>query len=119
MIAAIELEFQAAGQHGELPGPDDGAVVGGGGPIGGVDGLDAVGRVGDEDADGGEQPGGEGAADVGGRLVEEGGELGLVRGVEEEEAEGVVRVHDLDLGQVVVAVEGQGVEDDVTVDGVG
>jgi hypothetical protein len=51
-------------------------------------------------------------------LVDEGGELWLVGCVEEEVAEAIVRVHDLDLGDVVVPVEGEGMEDDVGVDGV-
>jgi hypothetical protein len=51
-------------------------------------------------------------------LVDEGGELWLVGCVEEEVAEAIVRVHDLNLGEVVVAFEGECMEDDVGVDGV-
>ena len=119
MIAAIELQLQPPGQHRQLPRPDDGAVISGGRPVGSVDVLEAVSRISDEDADGSQQAGGEGAEDVGGGLVEEGRQLGLVGGVEQEEAEGVVGVHDLDLREVVVALEGEGVEDDVRVDGGG
>lgn len=85
-------------------------------PILGVDWVAAEGRVGDEHADAGVETSGECAADIVGGLVEEGGELRLVGRVEEEVAEAVVRVHDLDLGEVVVAVEGEGMEDDVRVD---
>lgn len=87
-------------------------------PVAGVDCVGPEGGVGNEHADRGVETGGECAADVAGGLVDEGGELRLVGGVEEEVAETVVRVHDLDLGEVVVPVEGEGMEDDVGVDGV-
>jgi hypothetical protein len=67
-------------------------VVGVGAEVGGVEGVVAVGGVGDDEGEGREEADGEGGADVGGGLVEEGRELGLVGGVEEEEAEAVVGV---------------------------
>lgn len=115
-VTAAELPFEALGHHCELPGPDYRAVVGARCPVAGVDFVGAEGRVGDEHADGSVEAGGECAADVGGGLVDEGGELLLVGCVQEEVAEAVVRVHDLDLREVIVAIEGEGMEDDVGVD---
>ena len=100
--ASRQLQFQAFGHHGELPRPYHGAVIGVGGPVGRVDGVGPVGGVGDEQADGSHQPGWEGPADVVGGLVDEGGELMVVCGVEEEQAEAVVGVHYFDSALVVV-----------------
>ena len=111
--AAVELQLEAAGHHGELPRPDDGAVVGGVCEVCDEDGFGGEGRVGDDEADRGAQAGGEGAQDVEGGLVEEGRQLGFVGGVEEEVAEAVVCVHDVDGLEVGVAVERKGVEGDV------
>ena len=52
-------------------------------------------------------------------LVQELGELLFVRRVDEEEAEAVVGIHDLDDVLVVVTLEGNGVVSHVAVDGVG
>lgn len=45
--------------------------------------------------------------------------MGIVGGIEEEVAETVVRVHNFYFGEVAVAIEGEGVEDDVVCDGGG
>ena len=118
-LAAAELELKTLGHHGEWPGPNDGAVVRACCPVLRVHGCTAECWVRDEHAGRGHQACWEGAADVGGGVVEVGGELGVVCGVEEEVAEAIVRVHDFYLGKVVVAVQGEGVEDNVRGDGGG
>ena len=108
--ASVELEFEAASHHGQLPGPDDGAVVGGVCEVLHQDRLGGERWVGHDEADGCAQAGGERTQDVEGGLVQEGGELGLVGGVEEEVSETVVRVHDVDGLELRVAVQGKRVE---------
>ena len=77
------------------------------------DAFGGEGRVGDDEADRGAQAGWEGTQDVQRRLVEEGGQLGLVGGVEEEVSEAVVGVHDVDSLEFGVAVERERVKRDV------
>ncbi len=72
-------------------------MVGVCGPVRCIDGIRAVGGVSDEHADARHEAGGEGAADVVGGLVYEGGELLLVSGVEQEKPETIIGVHDFDF----------------------
>lgn len=65
-------------------------------PICRVHWIAAVRGIRDEEANGVTQPHGERSADVGCCVVEEGSKLGVVRAVEEEEAEAGVRVHHAD-----------------------
>ncbi len=65
------MGFKPTGQHGEgVPGPDDGAVVGSACEGAGMRRVGAKGGVGDEDADGGREAGGESSEDGGGETVE-------------------------------------------------
>ncbi len=91
-------------------------MVGGSGPVGGILGLESVRRVRNNDTDARQEASRESATDVVCGLIDEAGELRLVGGVEEEEPEAVVCVHDLDLAEIVVPFQGEGVEDDVAVD---
>lgn len=98
-------------------------MIGAVGEVPRVHGVIPVRGASDNHACVGHQARWEGTADVGGGLVDEGCELGLVGGVEEEVAEAVVRVHDLDFGEEgivhVRAVQRDSVEVDVSVNGVG
>ena len=59
-IGSGELDLKAFGEHGErIPGPDDGAMVGACCEFLPVRGVEAVGWIGDEDADGCEEAGGK------------------------------------------------------------
>lgn len=84
--------MKPTGQHDEgVPRPDDGAVVGSACEGAGMRRVGAKGGVGDEDADGGGEAGGEGSEDGGGKTVEgeeilsEGGWVGRMDQVGEEE----------------------------------
>ena len=61
--------------------------------------------VGDDHSNAREETSWEGTEDIEGCLVQEGGELSLVRCVEEEMAEAVICVHDLYLVEVVVGLQ--------------
>ena len=102
--ASRQLQLQPLRHHSKLPRPNHSTVIRVRGPISRVDRVGAVGRVGDEHADRGHQPGREGAADVVGGLVDEVRKLMIICGVEEEQAETVVCVHDFDFALVVVAL---------------
>ncbi len=65
------MGFKPTGQHGEgVPGPDDGAVVGSACEDAGMRRVDAKGGVGDKNADGGEEAGGESSENGGGETFE-------------------------------------------------
>lgn len=97
-------------------------MIGAVGKVPGVDWLIAKCGVGYDHAGIGHQTGWEGTPDVRGGLVDEECKLRLVCGVEEEMAEAVVGMHDLDLGEEVMVhvrtVQGEGVEGDVPINGI-
>ena len=65
------MDLKAFGEHGErVPGPDDSAVVGACCEFLPVRGVEAEGWIGDEDADGCEEAGGECKEDGGAKSVD-------------------------------------------------
>jgi hypothetical protein len=89
------------------------------GPVRGINRLPTVCRISYQQTNGGKKASRERPHHVIGCLVDEAGQLGLVGAIHEEESEAVIRVHNLDLGQVIVAIEGESVEDDLAVDEMG
>jgi len=114
--------LQSFGHHRQRPRPNDGPVISAIGEIPSVHGVITVGWASANHACVGHQACRESTADVGGGLVDEGRELRLIGGVDEEMAETVVGVHDLDFRKEGIVhirtVQGDSIEIDVPVNGV-
>jgi len=118
-VAPIKLQFQTPSHHGLLPGPDNGAMICIRGPVSCIYRLPTVCRVSYKQTNRGKKASRERPHYVIGCLVDKAGQLGLVGAIHEEEAEAIICVHDLDLGKVIITIEGQSMEDDLAVDEIG